>query len=362
MSLSLIVARPASILPSKVLMLTKNMPRSTRPWQLVLLVACLRTPAAAYIPTVPARLPPRGRQAVKALAPDPAPPATPRATGGHAGGLWPRGDALDRRIAALAGPAVLTLLIRPVVGIIDSVWVGRLQSSLALAGVAAARQVFSSAFWLTSSLPAVVAPRVARAASVGDARAVEDEVGAAAALAAGVGLAASALLFLAPQAALDLALPRGVPARAMAAPYVRFRALGFASALFGSVGQAAHRGRLDPATPLRVALAAQLLHVLLFPALVLGAGMGVAGAGAATAAAELFSGAAYAYLLRRQGVLRLRRGTLRWASLRPLLSGGAAFQLRALALSATFLAVRSCRVVYPESQGCWTCATPRVCP
>ena len=45
------------------------------------------------------------------------------------------GDALDRQISKLTLPAVLNLLIIPMVGIVDMMWVGRMNDALAIAGM-----------------------------------------------------------------------------------------------------------------------------------------------------------------------------------------------------------------------------------
>jgi Na+-driven multidrug efflux pump len=47
----------------------------------------------------------------------------------------PAGDALDRQISKLTLPAVLNLLIIPMVGIVDMMWVGRMNDALAIAGM-----------------------------------------------------------------------------------------------------------------------------------------------------------------------------------------------------------------------------------
>jgi len=45
------------------------------------------------------------------------------------------GDALDRQISKLTLPAVLNLMIIPMVGIVDMMWVGRMNDALAIAGM-----------------------------------------------------------------------------------------------------------------------------------------------------------------------------------------------------------------------------------
>lgn len=86
---------------------------------------------------------------------------------------WPANDALDRRILVLAVPAVLNFAILPLVGAVDTLFVGRMKEALALAGQSASNQVFSSVFWIISFLPSVVTPLVAKAVGSGDKEAVQ---------------------------------------------------------------------------------------------------------------------------------------------------------------------------------------------
>lgn len=61
---------------------------------------------------------------------------------------FPRWDQLDRRIAGIALPSAINLLIFPLVSLVDTYWVGQMGDALALAGQGAANQVFSSIFWV----------------------------------------------------------------------------------------------------------------------------------------------------------------------------------------------------------------------
>jgi len=72
--------------------------------------------------------------------------------------LWPCGDALDRRLTKIALPCIANFAINPLIGAVDLFWVNRMGNALAVAGQAAANQVFSSAFWLASFLPSGASP------------------------------------------------------------------------------------------------------------------------------------------------------------------------------------------------------------
>lgn len=136
----------------------------------------------------------------------------------------------------------------------------------------------------------------------------------------------------------------GAPALAFARPYLVIRALAFLPSLTSLVGFSAFRGVLDTVTPVKISLLANLINCVLDPILIFTLGMGVPGAALATLVAEVLSGLAYLILLKRR---RLVMGSIRSllrcpppvSRLQTLLKGGAALQLRNVALNLTFLAV-----------------------
>lgn len=67
--------------------------------------------------------------------------------------FWPSMDTLDRRLIKIALPCIANYAIGPLIGAVDLFWVNRMANALAVAGQAAANQIFSSAFWLASFLP-----------------------------------------------------------------------------------------------------------------------------------------------------------------------------------------------------------------
>jgi len=251
----------------------------------------------------------------------------------------PRGDALDRRIVGIALPSVANLLIFPLVNAVDTFWVGQMGDPLALAGQGAANQIFSSVFWVIAFLPSVTTPLVAKAAASGDTEEARRRVCEATFLAVLMGSVGAVLLGLFTPFVLRLVLPIGAPARAFAEPYLRIRALSFIPALIATVGFASFRGILDTVTPLRVSFVSNLLNVCMDPILMFKFKMGMPGAAGATVISELCSGMAYVVLLARRQLMT-RASLFQVPSLKrlmPLLKGGAAVQLRALAMNAAFI-------------------------
>jgi len=265
---------------------------------------------------------------------------------------FPCGDELDKRIGALALPAILNFLILPITQSVDLFWIGKLQNALAIAGQAAANQVFSTAAWVTSVIPTVTTPRVAKARASGDDAEVQAAVGEAifiavltsAVVTIGIAMRSRDILTAAGSAA---ALPFSLP-------YLRFRLPGLVAEACATIGFASFRGVMDTVTPLKVSLMANVINVVLDPVLMFsqlgtlpggrvirGLGLGVAGAAFATTASQVFAALAYLKLL-------LSKKFVRWATLlRPppkaslvrLAKAGGAVQVRALALNAAFFTI-----------------------
>lgn len=251
---------------------------------------------------------------------------------------WPCGDALDRRIGALSLPAVISFLILPITQATDLFWVGRMNEALAIAGQAATNQIYSTVSMVTSTIPTILAPRVAKANAAKDMEEVQQAVGESLFMSASIGVVLTALLWRGQRGAL-LALG-GASSLAFSMPYFLSRLPGLVFEGVTIVSFAAFRGVMDTVTPLRVSAISNLANVLLDPLLIFTLGMGIAGAGAATTASQVLSAALYIGLM-------LRRRMLRWAairlpsreSLRRLASAGGAVQLRSVALNIAFFGI-----------------------
>ncbi|KAL3892942.1 MAG: hypothetical protein SGPRY_014631, partial [Prymnesium sp.] len=251
----------------------------------------------------------------------------------------PCGDELDKRIFSLALPAVANFMILPLTGATDLFWVGRMGDALALAGQAAANQAFSSAAWITSVIPTITTPRVAKAYAAGDQKELQARVGEAIFTSLVVSLLVTVALCVFQRAAL-----LGVGAAsslAYSTAYLRYRLPGLVPDGVSVVGFAVFRGCLDTVTPLQVAVVSNLLNAALDPLLIFTAGLGVAGAALATTASQVLSVCVYIWLLLRKKLVTWA-AMLRPPSLEILKSLAAAecnAQIRALALNIAFIAI-----------------------
>ena len=256
-------------------------------------------------------------------------------------GLWPCMDKMDKELIKISLPVIGNYAIGPLIGAVDLFWVNRMGNALAVAGQAAANQVFSSAFWFVSFLPSVTATLVAKQHAKGDKEATQDAICQALFVGFFIAMIGTPFMFFKSTGALSSVLQKGAPAMEYAKPYLMIRALAFLPSLISLVGFSAFRGILDTKTPVKISAFANVFNAVLDPLLIFTLAMGVPGAAMATLAAEVISAMIYLGLLRKRKLIlwgKLFRPPS-WASLEPLIKGGVALQLRNLSLNLTFLAV-----------------------
>jgi Na+-driven multidrug efflux pump len=186
--------------------------------------------------------------------------------------FWPCGDALDKKILALALPATINLAIFPLAGAVDVYWVGRMGEARVLAGMGAANQVFSTLFWLIAFLPSVTTPRVAEAIGKGDRELAATRVCEALALACALGLFGFLLVQLFPITLVSVVTPPTSAIFESALPYLRWRSISFMPALFSAVAFSAFRAEMDAITPLLITLFSNVLNCVLDPILIFNLG------------------------------------------------------------------------------------------
>ena len=255
--------------------------------------------------------------------------------------MWPQFDDLDKRMMKIALPCIANFAINPLIGAVDLFWVNRMGNALAVAGQAAANQVFSSAFWIVSVLPSVTATLVSKANAKGDDGEVQDAVSQALVAGFYVSLLGSLLMLRYPDKVLSSVLKDGAPALKYARPYLFIRSFAFMPSLVSIIGFSAFRGTLDTKTPLKISLFSNMCNAVLDPILMFTMKMGVSGAALATLFSEVISAASFLALMLKRKMFRWSKifRLPSWTALKPLLKGGAALQLRNVALNLTFLAV-----------------------
>ena len=247
---------------------------------------------------------------------------------------------LDAAIFALALPAVASLLLDPVLGVVDTAFVGRIRgegAAEALGGLAVATAVFNFSFKLFNFLAEVTGPLVASQIAAAEAEAADlddasvatnttttraqaaETVRGAMTLAVALGIFACVSLELGAETVLRWSGADGVSSGAtnggvdggnmlrQAEAYLRVRALSAPAALIGTVAVGAYRGLLDTKTPLLVSGAANAVNLVMDPVLIFGFGpvpaFGVAGAAAATTTAEWIAAVVFWKMLVDEGLL-----------------------------------------------------------
>jgi putative MATE family efflux protein len=247
--------------------------------------------------------------------------------------------ALNRRIAALALPALVVLAAEPLYVLVDTAVVGHL-GRVPLAAVAVGGTLMSVAVWFGTLMAYGTTGRAARRFGAGERPAAVAEGVQASWLALGTGvlLVLLAQLFAAP---LTRALAADPATAEAAAGWLRIASLGIPGLLLAAAGNGWMRGVQDTRRPLVYVLGANVLSAVLCPLLVYPAGWGLTGSAIANVVAQSLTGGLFlGSLIRERASLWPSPGVIvRQLVLgRDLLIRGAAFQ--ACWLSATAVAAR----------------------
>lgn len=185
------------------------------------------------------------------------------------------GRAIDRRIVALAVPALFTLAAEPIYVLVDTAIVGHLGTA-PLGGLALAGTVLTTAVALCNVLTWGTTTRVGQLVGAGDDVGAGRVAMAVLWLSIGVGVPL-ALVLIAAGRALPAALGGEGAVLEAAATYLRIGALGVPAVLVAMAGQGVSRGHADMRTPLLVVIAANVANVILELLFVYGFHWGIAG-------------------------------------------------------------------------------------
>lgn len=191
---------------------------------------------------------------------------------------------VDRRIRALAVPALATLAIEPLYVLTDTAIVGRL-GTIPLGGLALAATVLNTLMWIMNFLSFGTTSRVAFLTGRGQHREAAASAAQALWLAVFAGVAVGAgLAVAAPWLVSALGGQGGV--RAAAVTYMRISAVGIPMMLIPLASQGYLRGLSDTRTALRIVLVANAVNLVLEVVAVYGLELGVAGSAWSTVIAQ----------------------------------------------------------------------------
>lgn len=234
----------------------------------------------------------------------------PGTTGQVGVGLWWRrrerrralttlvGVSRSHRILGLAVPAMGALAADPLLGLVDTAFVGRLGTpQLAALGIDTA--IFTTTFVVFNFLTYGTTAEVARLVGAGHPRRATQHVVQAVILSVAFGILVTAVLLLATQPVLDVMGASGAVVDP-AATYLRVRALAAVPVLVVQASHGAFRGLSDTRTPLWVTIGANTVNAALSWLLIFPAGLGVAGAAWGTVVAQSMAALVFLRLLRRR--------------------------------------------------------------
>eukprot|EP00197_Chlamydomonas_leiostraca_P002935 CAMPEP_0202858174 /NCGR_PEP_ID=MMETSP1391-20130828/817_1 /ASSEMBLY_ACC=CAM_ASM_000867 /TAXON_ID=1034604 /ORGANISM="Chlamydomonas leiostraca, Strain SAG 11-49" /LENGTH=615 /DNA_ID=CAMNT_0049537061 /DNA_START=313 /DNA_END=2161 /DNA_ORIENTATION=+ len=210
----------------------------------------------------------------------------------------------DKEIWSVALPALASMLLEPIMGVINSALVARLGTQQ-LGAVSVASLAISFCTFLFSFLLFLTTPEIAAAVVKGD-RGEVSRISAKGFWVAGVfGSLATACMWLGGPAIIALMKPPEAEVARYASEYISVRAFGVLAALLGFVATGTYRGWKDTRTPLYAAVGSAATSLVLNVVFIYGLGMGVYGSGLATTLAQYVSCGALCVLLVRKDMLRL---------------------------------------------------------
>nr|MBA3288442.1 MATE family efflux transporter [Acidimicrobiia bacterium] len=231
----------------------------------------------------------------------------------------------DRRIVALAVPALGSLAVEPLYVLVDTAIVGRLGTAQ-LGGLAIAATVLSFVVAGCNFLTYGTTERIARCIGAGRRDEAADVGVQAVWLAVIVGVILAPILLLAAPT-LASAIGAGGEVAGYAETYLRISALGIPFVVFALAAQGVQRGASDYRTAVVVLLLANAVNVVLELVFVYGLDLGVPGSAWSTVIAQVGAGLAFAVVVRRH-LARSRHRRPSRAGMAPLMRAGTHLLLR----------------------------------
>ncbi|MEI7617396.1 MAG: MATE family efflux transporter [Actinomycetota bacterium] len=242
-------------------------------------------------------------------------------------------SAVDRRIIALAIPALGTLAIEPLYILVDTAIVGRLGTP-ALAGLAIAGTVLFTIVGLVGFMQNAVTPEVAHAQGSGEfdkARVVAKD---ALWLAIFLGLPLAAIVLALAEPLSRLLGAKGEVLDA-AVTYLRISAVGMPFVFIALVGHGIMRGHNNLRKPLLIVLVANVANVVVEIVAVYALHLGIAGSAWSTVIVQIAAAAAFMVVVR----VHIARVRPAWQRMRPFLVIGSHLGLRSAAMLTVWITV-----------------------
>lgn len=213
-------------------------------------------------------------------------------------GIASRVHPTDRRILALAFPALGALAIEPLYVVVDTAIIGRVGTD-ELAGLAVAAAILALVFAGSNFLTYGTTQRVANRIGAGDASGAADVGVQALWLSVIVGVPLAPVLAAGSHLIVAAFGASGAVAQ-HAVDYLQIRSVGVPFMLVTLAAQGVLRGVSDYRSPLVVLVVTNVGNVVLELWLVFGLGLGIAGAAWSTVTAQVIAALAFVILIRRR--------------------------------------------------------------
>lgn len=244
-------------------------------------------------------------------------------------------DSLDRRIIALAVPALGALIVEPLYNLTDSAIVGHL-GKVPLGGLAIASAGLNVLAWTAAFLEMATVSVVAFRRSAGDEAGAGRAVGAAYLLSGFIGLVTTGLIeLIAPLMAEVLGGHAHGGVDVNAVEYLRIAAVGMPALFVALAGNGHLTGLANTRRPLVIALASNVVNVVLEVTLVYGFHLGIAGSAWGTVMAQVVGAGLFIAASRRAPVLPRRPTSLEVGE---LVRDAVPLTIRTIALGSALLA------------------------
>ncbi|CAK9064770.1 Protein DETOXIFICATION 44, partial [Durusdinium trenchii] len=243
---------------------------------------------------------------------------------------------LDQEILQVWPAAVANLILPGLVGAVDLFWIAQSGDPMKIAGMGATNQIYNTIYFLLSFLPTILTPRIAEEFAQNRPKEAAKWVTEAFSFAVLMGLCGTIALVCYPHAVLRM-ITTNPDVLGNAVPYCRIRGFSLIATLCSSVSFATFRGLLDFETPLRVALATNVVNALLDPVLMNTLGLGVSGVALATTFAEVGGAVVLTMLLRRRKLLSKTPTLPAMSTVETFVKSGVAVQVRATLTNLMFL-------------------------
>ncbi|MGD0081925.1 MAG: MATE family efflux transporter [Acidimicrobiales bacterium] len=239
---------------------------------------------------------------------------------------------LDRRIVALALPALGALLVEPIYNLTDSAIVGHLGRD-PLAALAIAGGALNIVGWTAAFLEMATVSMVSFRRGAGDDAGAMRAAGAAYTLSGSLGFVVAGLVFVASPYLAEVLGAHGIVA-SEAVTYLRIAAVGLVPLLVSLAGNGHLTGLADTKRPFLIAVVANGVNLALEMLLVYGLHLGIAGSAWGTVAAQVVSACLFIVASRRAA---LRPARPRLPELRRLTADGLRLTVRTVALGLALL-------------------------